>query len=97
MNAHPQYIVTICRTDSQSYRAKGSWACFIGDDKQDLIHRALQTAREWTKSGCGPYKLLAGTLNETIVPREEYSVEPYPSTIKRCPWLTDGSRTWLEQ
>jgi hypothetical protein len=60
-----------------SDRPEGDWAAFVGENKDDVINRAVKAKTKWELPGTyGPYVILVGKLTELAVPVSQFQLKP---------------------
>jgi hypothetical protein len=77
----PMFVVVV-NNPKGSLRSDGSLACWMGEDRDALISKALEMSKQWSaKPGYGPYEVLTGELTEKIKPVQEW--EKIPIRLRR--------------
>ena len=62
----------------RSDRPKGDWACFVGENREVVIKRALAARNDW---GPNLYRVLVGELTGEVREPVRYEVVPLPEEM----------------
>lgn len=60
------------KVPTRSGRERGDWSCFVGDDRDEVIRRAMEANRAWG----GKYSIFVGTLTDLVVEPARFELLP---------------------
>ena len=70
------YVAVVCTKDYTSRRSDGDHACFISENKDEAIRKALKVLKQWDNNPLRGYHILVGQLTHKVDQPVRYDLYP---------------------